>query len=52
MQLDTSMHEMESDESLLYSMDQNALALRTMILAECVSFDAELNSVLRWKLVD
>jgi len=45
MQLDTSMHEMESDESLLYSMDQNALALRTMMLAECVSFDAGRNCV-------
>lgn len=45
MQLDTSMHEMESDESLLYSMDQNALTLRTMMLAECVSFDAGRNCV-------
>lgn len=45
MLLDTSMHEMESDESLLYSMDQNALTLRTMMLAECVSFDAGRNCV-------
>ena len=45
MQLDTSMHEMESDESLLYSMDQFSLSMRTMMLAECVSFDSARNCV-------
>lgn len=45
MQLDTSMHEMSSDEASAYVMDQYAYGLRTCMIAECVSFDAAKNCV-------
>lgn len=45
MQLDTSMHEMEGDESMGYLIDQGALLLRTMLIAQCVSFDEARNCV-------
>lgn len=45
MQLDTSMHEMSSDEAQAYLMDQFAYQLRTVMIAECVSFDAARNCV-------
>lgn len=45
MLLDTSMHEMEGDESQGYLFDQLSLHLRTMMLAECVSFDDARNCV-------
>lgn len=45
MLLDTSMHEMDGDESQGYLFDQLSLHLRTMMLAECISFDAARNCV-------
>lgn len=45
MLLDTSMHEMDGDESQGYLFDQLSLHLRTMMLAECVSFDSARNCV-------
>lgn len=45
MLLDTSMHEMDGDETQVYIFDQMSLHLRTMMLAECVSFDAARNCV-------
>ncbi len=45
MLLDTSMHEMDGDEAQVYIFDQMSLHLRTMMLAECVSFDATRNCV-------
>lgn len=45
MQLDTSMHEMDGDESQGYLFDQQSLHLRTMMIAECVSFDGDKNCV-------
>lgn len=45
MQLDTSMHEMSSDEASAYVMDQYAYGLRTCMIAQCVSFDAAKNCV-------
>lgn len=45
MELDTSMHEMSSDEASAFVMDQYAYGLRTVMIAECISFDAAKNCV-------
>ena len=45
MQLDTSMHEVEGDEATGYLQEQYAMQLRTVMLAECISFDATKNCV-------
>lgn len=41
MELDTSMHEMSSDEAQAYLLDQHAYQIRTVMLAQCVSFDGK-----------